>query len=143
MGVSHANKNKRQPKQCACCERTFRGSFTSRGFFCSNQCQRDHDFQVAYEMFIAGRECGFKEPRSIKRLVQLRDGYSCSMCGLEQWQDAPIVLELEHKNGDGTDDTPTNLCLLCPNCHSQTPTFKGRNRGFGRPGRRPAPGGIV
>jgi hypothetical protein len=53
--------------------------------------------------------------------------YRCSECGLTSWRDKPIVLQLEHKNGDRHDYRLENLCLLCPNCHSQTKTFAGRN----------------
>jgi hypothetical protein len=38
-----------------------------------------------------------------------------------------LSLELDHIDGDSTNNTPGNLRFLCPNCHSQTPTFRGRN----------------
>jgi hypothetical protein len=38
------------------------------------------------------------------------------------------MLVLDHINGINDDYRPGNLRLLCPNCHSQTPTFAGRNR---------------
>ena len=40
----------------------------------------------------------------------------------------PLVLEFDHLNGDNTDDRRKNLEGLCPNCHSITPTWKGKNR---------------
>lgn len=52
----------------------------------------------------------------------------CSICGQgPEWQGRPIVLELDHINGDPTDNRLDNLRILCPNCHSQTTTFRGRN----------------
>jgi 5-methylcytosine-specific restriction endonuclease McrA len=45
-----------------------------------------------------------------------------------EWHGRPLTLVLDHINGVNDDYRPDNLRLLCPNCHSQTPTFSGRNR---------------
>jgi transposase-like protein len=52
----------------------------------------------------------------------------CAICGLHEWQDRPIVLHLDHIDGDRTNHRLENLRFLCPNCHSQTDTYCGRNR---------------
>lgn len=54
--------------------------------------------------------------------------YKCESCGnTGEWNGKPLVLQLEHKNGKHTDHRLENLCFLCPNCHSQTDTFAGKN----------------
>lgn len=52
----------------------------------------------------------------------------CSVCKIKPiWNDKPLVLQLDHINGDHNDNRVENLRLICPNCHSQTDTYTGRN----------------
>jgi DNA-binding CsgD family transcriptional regulator len=51
----------------------------------------------------------------------------CRECGIEEWRGLPLALELHHINGERHDNRLENLALLCPNCHSQTDTWGGRN----------------
>jgi hypothetical protein len=53
----------------------------------------------------------------------------CERCGATEWLGRPLAMALHHVNGDGQDNRLENLQLLCPNCHSQTENFSGRNRG--------------
>jgi 5-methylcytosine-specific restriction endonuclease McrA len=52
----------------------------------------------------------------------------CAECGITTWRGKPLSLELDHINGDKHDNRLENLRLLCPNCHSQTVTYAGRNK---------------
>lgn len=66
---------------------------------------------------------------ALKRKI-LREGLlpvQCAHCPTkDEWQGKPLVLQLDHINGNPVDNRLENLRLLCPNCHSQTSTYKGR-----------------
>lgn len=52
----------------------------------------------------------------------------CDICGISEWMNKPLVCELHHINGDTTDNRIENLIILCPNCHSQTDTFRNKHK---------------
>ena len=58
------------------------------------------------------------------RRVMSDQGGVCLTCGMITWRDRPLVLEIDHINGRHEDNARTNLRYLCPNCHSQTPTYR-------------------
>lgn len=63
-------------------------------------------------------------------LLEYRWEYRCARCGNSgYWNNKPLTLQLEHKNGIHNDHRIENLEFLCPNCHSQTETYSGRNKG--------------
>lgn len=75
----------------------------------------------------------FKGPNLlIKGYISIIYGYKCSECGISTYNDKPLTLHLEHKDGDATNNSKDNLCLLCPNCHALTPTYKSKNIGNGK-----------
>lgn len=60
------------------------------------------------------------------KLRLLEDGtkeYRCERCGLTEWNNKPIPLELHHKDGNHYNNDLTNLEVLCPNCHAQTDNY--------------------
>jgi 5-methylcytosine-specific restriction endonuclease McrA len=73
--------------------------------------------------------------RWCKKAKLLREGYladRCSRCGIRQWRGERLVIQIDHINGVRNDWRIENLRMLCPNCHSQTETYGGRNAGRGR-----------
>lgn len=64
-----------------------------------------------------------------KRIVVMREqNHKCAECGIDEiWNNKPLKFDLDHVSGDRLDETRGNLRFLCPNCHSQTPTYKTGN----------------
>jgi hypothetical protein len=63
-----------------------------------------------------------------RRRVFDEQNHCCNKCGVSEWQGFKIPLELEHKDGNNQNNTRENLEGLCPNCHSITDTWRGRNK---------------
>lgn len=119
---------------CQNCGQTKNQAKSTRGKYCSAKCQQDYELKQRAEKWLDGKlSC---TNRSLRRIIELIRGYCCEVCGISNWNDKPIVLEVEHKNGDSSNNNPENVCLICPNCHSQTSTYKGANKGNGRHARR-------
>jgi DNA-binding transcriptional ArsR family regulator len=86
------------------------------------------------ELLVAGRR--IQGIHLKKRLIRagLKED-RCEECGIDEWCGQPLPAALHHINGDVYDNRLENIQLLCPNCHSQTENFAGRNA------RRPRGGG--
>jgi Zn finger protein HypA/HybF involved in hydrogenase expression len=64
----------------------------------------------------------------LKKRIVLEQSSKCNHCGINSWNGKPITLELEHKDGNHSNNQRDNLEAICPNCHSQTETWRGRNK---------------
>ena len=67
-----------------------------------------------------------------KRCLLRPRPHQCQQCDLTEWRGQPIPLEMDHIDGDSANNAESNLQLICPNCHAQSPYNKGKNKGRGR-----------
>ena len=64
----------------------------------------------------------------LRKRVILEQNNKCGCCKIDKWNGKSITLELEHKDGNHYNNERNNLEALCPNCHSQTETWRGKNK---------------
>jgi RNA polymerase subunit RPABC4/transcription elongation factor Spt4 len=65
---------------------------------------------------------------SLRYRILYEQNGKCDKCGLDEWMGEKLILELEHKDGNHKNNLRSNLEMLCPNCHSLTETWRGRNK---------------
>ncbi len=130
--ASHNNTKRLSVSQNTCphCQKTI----GKKSKYCSVRCQKDFESAETVRNWLAGNPVtGLK---AIRRYIKEQQDNKCAECGITDWNGKPLTLQLEHKNGNSENNKPENLCLLCPNCHSQTPTYGAKNKGNGRHYRR-------
>ena len=92
-------------------------------------CVIDPTYNLQYHAFKEFKPFdGLNKPSSIKNRLIKEMGHKCQKCQNNSWNDISITLELEHIDGNNRNNSRENLTLLCPNCHSQTPTWRNRKR---------------
>jgi hypothetical protein len=97
--------------------------------YCSNTCAGEGKLLESVDRAKHGL---VKERPTLRKVLTYIKGYHCECCGISEWNGKSIILQVDHKNGLANDNNIDNLRLICPNCHSQSDTFSGRNKGKGR-----------
>ncbi len=92
----------------------------STGKFCSNVCQGEYSVKSRLRT-------GTTMNQAMRKYFNKILGDHCE-CGQGRiWNGKPLTLQLDHRNGDITDNRPENVRLICPNCHTQTDNWGVKN----------------
>ena len=107
--------------KCKNCEKEFKYNPSQKGgIFCSWKCSGEYQLKQRFQIGIEWNK------RMGTYLKEIR-GNKCEVCGITEHNAKPIVFQIDHISGDRMDNRHENLKVICPNCHSQTPTFGNRN----------------
>jgi 5-methylcytosine-specific restriction endonuclease McrA len=111
----------------------------SQKAYCSNACQASvrRDSSTKRWLELGTARIDSHQGHYIREYLASAQSGCCAICGgVSEWLSLPLALVLDHIDGDPTNNQRENLRLICPNCDSQLPTYKSRNRGSGRHFRR-------
>lgn len=117
---------------CICCDKEIhKNNGNDVRKYCSSKCQQIYQREIKVNNNTASS-------RTLKFYLIEKHGKSCMECGWDKVNPTTgnVPIELEHIDGNSENNNLDNLKLLCPNCHSLTPTYKALNLGNGRFKRR-------
>lgn len=123
-------KHGQLPPNCLIC--SAKTSYSARKY-CSRECFFAGRKKESHKSITNG---SVHHPYRLRNFLIETRGYGCEICKNSTWMNKPIPIELDHIDGNSSNNFVENLRLLCCNCHAQTETYKGKNVGQGRAKRR-------
>ena len=122
-GISYQTYN------CLHCGKENKCGRTKFNKFCTHVCQGKYKWEHETVPRIEAGLVPDGAPALKKYLLETK-GERCEECGQEgTWNNKPLVLQLDHIDGDSDNNYPRNIRLLCPNCHTQTENFGSKGKG--------------
>lgn len=118
---THPRRNRRPLKSCAHCGK----QITRYGKYCSVRCQQATATANRLALWFTGELTFRKVPNCVRRYLYETRGERCEECGWCRVHPVTgrIPVQIEHVDGDDTNNVLQNLKILCPSCHSLTPTW--------------------
>lgn len=143
--------NEQRVEYCEClgCKKIFKKKKRKNPLFCNRECQQKYVYETYIKKWKNGESIGFKGKENvsihIRKYLFLINDNKCSKCGWHEINSYTnkIPLQIDHIDGNWKNNKEENLQLLCPNCHSLTPTYGSLNKGNGREYRKNWRKGLV
>lgn len=89
---------------------------------------KNKPYSIKTEDILNGLQPQFQTFKLLKRLFKENiKERKCELCKISKWNNKDAPLELDHIDGNPYNHTLNNLRVLCPNCHAQTSTYRGKN----------------
>lgn len=89
---------------------------------------KDREYGCSLNDILDGKHPQYQTYKLKNRLISEGIKHNiCEICGISEWNNKPLNMELDHIDGNKTNHNINNLQILCPNCHAQTPTYRAKN----------------